>query len=558
MFSWMGLLEASIAGGICILLFFLVSQLCGERYTTKYKKVIWLLIALRLCIPISSSLLPQPFKVQMPVYVLGERGGSQAVGSMNNFSGNIEGAGNEDFSHGTLVGDELYNGGILSETTLSSRYFTSWDILLILWGCGSIAVLLYYLSAHFIFYHKMLQRSDSCSNKNILAAVIKMSKELGLKRIPQVRILRDQQTGPFTVGFFRNIIVLPNAKYQEKDLQYIIKHELAHCADKDTQLKVLFVVINAIHWFNPLVWFMKALVDQDMELECDEKVLGAASKEERNEYSEILMSCIGTDKSGRSVLSTGYVHGIKFIKKRFNNIFNTRKKSGKIIGCIITVLLAAASGLIGFEAGRTVYAKSKIAIDSGIELRTDVTGDGVPDRVRVFDDREFLITTVSLSTKDGKDTWIDYDDEMWAGSNLVCGDLSGNGAADIVVMRISFGMHLTGEPSVLYVTEGEEPGSLEWQRYPENFIHNPAIDMDQPDKFEDIACLNATVIEEDGRHLLRLIALDMVVFDDDTVQCIDCSWQGDGWYIEDMQTYTGYYSENQEDELLKNNTFNIQ
>ena len=558
MFSWMGLLEASIAGGICIILFFLVSQLCGERYTAKYKKVIWLLIALRLCIPINFSHFPQPVTVQMPVYVLGERGSSQAVGSTSNPLANIPEAGNEDFVHGILAEGGLYDSDSMSETILSSRYFTSWDILFILWGCGSIAVLLYYLLGHFIFYRKMLQRSDSCSNKNIWAVVIKMSKELGLKRIPQVRILRDEQTGPFTVGFFRNIIVLPDTDYQEKDIQYIIKHELVHCADKDTQLKVLFVAINAIHWFNPLVWFMKALVDQDMELECDEKVLGAASKEERNEYSEILMSCIGTDKSGRSVLSTGYVHGVKFIKKRFNNIFNTRKKSGKVIGCIIMVVLAAASGLIGFEAGRTVYAKSKIAIDSGIELRTDVTGDGVPDRVRVFDDRSFLITTVSLSTKDGKYAWLDYDDEMWSGSNLVCGDLSGNGAADIVVMRISFGMHLTGEPSVLYVTEGEEPGSLMWQRYPENFIHNPAIDMEQPDKFEDIACLNATVIEENGRHLLRLIALDMVVFDDDTVQCIDCSWQGDGWYIEDMQTYTGYYSENQEDELLKNNTFNIQ
>ena len=558
MFSWMGLLEASIAGGICIILFFLVSQLCGERYTAKYKKVIWLLIALRLCIPINSSLFPQPVTVQMPVYVLGERGSSRVVGNTNNSLEDMPGAENEDLINAALTEDEVSNSGIMNETTLKTRYITSWDILLILWGCGSFAVLLYYLLGHFIFYRKMLQKSDICTNKSTFATVIKMSKELGLKRIPQVRILKDEQTGPFTVGFFRNIIVLPDLDYQEKDLQYIIKHELIHCADKDTQLKVLLVVINAIHWFNPLVWFMKALVDQDMELECDEKVLGAASNEERNEYSEILMSCIGTHKSGRYVLSTGYVHGVKFIKKRFNNIFNTQKKSGKAVGCIIAVLLAAASGLIGFEAGRTVYAKSKIAIDSGIELRTDVTGDGVPDRVRVFDDREFLITTVSLSTKDGGYAWLDYDDEMWSGSTLICGDLSGNGAADIVVMRISFGMHLTGEPSVLYVTEGEEPGSLMWQRYPENFIHNPAIDMDQPDKFEDIACLNATVIEENGRHLLRLIALDMVVFDDDTVQCIDCSWQGDGWYIEDMQTYTGYYTENQEDELLKNNTFNIQ
>ena len=230
---------------------------------------------------------------------------------------------------------------------------------------------------------------------------------------------------------------------------------------------------------------------------------------------------------------------------------------GKVAGCIIIVSLASVSGFIGVKAGRTVYAKGRVAIDYGIELRTDVTGDGVPDCVQIHDNESLLITQVSLSAKDGRWAWIAYDDEMWSASYLVSGDLSGNGAADIVVMRNSFGMHCTGEPSVLYVTEGEGSGKLEWQRYPENFIHNPAIDMEQPDQFEDIACLAASVIEKDGRHLLRLIALDMVVFDDDTVQCIDCSWQGDGWYIEDMQTYTGYITEDKDEELLKNNTFNI-
>lgn len=555
MITWMGFLEASVAGGICILLFSLVSQLCGERYRAKYKKVIWLLIALRLCIPISASLIPQPFTIKMPVYVLGGRTGSPVAGNTDQSLTNASGTGNGDFVSGTLTSYGLNYGGDMADTTARSQYFTSWDILIILWACGSIGVLLYYLLGHFIFYRKVLKESVECTDKGVLAAAIKMSKELGLKRVPHIRMIKKEQTGPFTVGFFRNMIVLPDEEYQEKDLQYIIKHELVHCADKDTQLKALFVAINAIHWFNPLVWLMKALVDQDMELECDEKVLAAASKEERNEYSEVLMSCIGTDRSGISVLSTGYVHGLKFIKKRFSNIFHTQKKSGKVAGCLIMALLVVSSGLVGFEAGRTVYAKSGIAIDCGIELRTDVTGDGVPDLIRVFDDEKFLYTQVVLSTKDGRGTHINYEDEMWSSSIMISGDLNGNEAADIVVFRQFFGMHVTGEPSVLYVTEGDEPGSLKWQRYPENFIHNSAIDMEQPDKFEDIACVGTTVIEKDGRHLLRLIALDMEVFDDETVQCIDCSWQGDGWYIEDMWTVTNYQTDRKFDELLGVNTF---
>ena len=176
MFSWMGLLEASAAGGICIMLFFLVSQICGGRYTAKYKKVIWLLIAIRLCIPINSSLLPQPFTVRMPVYVLGERGSGQAAGNVNNSLADMSEAGSEDFVNGTIAGDGVNNSGPMAGTSPDSRYFTSWDIAIILWSCGSIAVLLYYLLGHIFFYHKMMQRSEDCSDKNILAATIKMSK----------------------------------------------------------------------------------------------------------------------------------------------------------------------------------------------------------------------------------------------------------------------------------------------------------------------------------------------------------------------------------------------
>ena len=81
MISWIGLLEASVSGGICIILFFFISLLFGGKYPAKYKKVIWLLIAIRLCIPISFSLLPQVLTVKVPVYVFHEREKSGVAGA---------------------------------------------------------------------------------------------------------------------------------------------------------------------------------------------------------------------------------------------------------------------------------------------------------------------------------------------------------------------------------------------------------------------------------------------------------------------------------------------
>lgn len=550
MFTWLGLLEASAIGGICIVLFFLISLLFGERYRAGARKVIWLLIALRMCIPISSSLFPKPFTVQIPVYVLQE---SSQIADTDNAL--LEGLKSEDESQASG------NKSNMADQSKIRRQLTLQDILVILWGTGSAAVLIFHISAHFFFCRKMYTKSEECMDSHILKTVATIAEEIGLKSIagiPQVRLIKDAQTGPFTVGFLQNIIYLPDADYQEKDLWYIIRHELTHCASRDTQAKLLFVIVSAVHWFNPFVWLMKYLADQDMELACDEKVLKNTSKEERSEYGEVLMSYIGTDKIGGLVLSTEYVQGVKFIKKRFRNIFDMREKSGKAVVCVMIVFLIAVSAGIGFETGRIVYAKNGIAIDCGIELRTDVTGDGQPDRVCVFDNNDVLITSVTLNTAEGQAAQIDYDEGLWASSYLVSGDLNGNEKADIVLMRISSGMHVTGPVSVLYAAE--EAGKFVWQEYPKIFVYNSSIDMEQPKTFDDIECIGATVIEEGNGHYLRLIALDMeylaeTLGDDDQVLCIDCSWQGDGWFIENMQTIPGYYSEHKEESLLKNNIY---
>lgn len=538
-----------------MVLFFLVSHFSGERLRAEYRKAIWLLIALRLCIPVSSSVFPQPFTVQVPTMVLGERsGGFLGEDPVSASDAGAEAGTKKTGTEKESAGAYGRNGGA------ASGRFTSGDLMILLWGCGCGAVLGYYLLAHFLFCRRMKKVSTECRDERILAVTAENAEEMGLKKIPGVRLVKDVQTGPFTTGIFRNMIFLPDAGYQEKDLPYIIRHELAHCAGRDTQIKAVLVAVNALHWFNPFVWLMKILADQDMELACDRRVLADTSKEERNQYAEVLMACIGSDKAGRSAFSTGYVQGVKFIKKRFRNIFQGPGKYGRVRMGLLAVLLAAASVSVGFEAGRLVYAGGGIAIDSGIELRADVTGDGARERIQIYDDNQALITSVMLQTADGREAIFQYNDEMWASSYMVSGDLSGNGAADIAVMRVGEGMHCTGCPGVLYAAE--EAGTLCWKEYPGKFIPNPEISLEQPDTFEDEeGWLGITVIEKEGRHCLRLIAIDWKAFeesgvgDTDTVRCIDCSWQGSGWYIEDIQIVSGYYSGGKEEELLKNNIY---
>ena len=365
MLSWMGLLEASVAGGIGIVLCFLVSLLCGGRYRARYKKIVWLLIALRLCVPVSLSVFPQLFTVQLPVYMLEERESKPVIGdnSTTNDSLYLKGKGvvASDQGKDIRVFDVLLVGEN-AEINIGNRLNLG-EIFAVIWVCGSFIVLLYYLIGNSMFRHSMMRRSEICRNEKINEAVSEKAAWLKLKRVPQVRIANKMQTGPFTIGFFRNIIVLPDADYEEKHLHYVLRHEMVHCASRDALLKVIFILANIIHWFNPLVWLMKTLADQDMELACDEKVLAASTGDERKEYSNVLMSYVTAGVPGKSVLFLGCSHDIKFLKKRFNSIYNTHKKSGKIIGGILVIFLMLISGLFGFETGQTVQAQENEVMD---------------------------------------------------------------------------------------------------------------------------------------------------------------------------------------------------
>ncbi|MDE5589942.1 MAG: hypothetical protein K2J60_12515, partial [Acetatifactor sp.] len=270
-----------------------------------------------------------------------------------------------------------------------------------------------------------------------------------------------------------------------------------------------------------------------------------------------------------SAVSTGYVKGVGFLKRRFDSIFNGgKKKNGILLAAGICLFALFVGGVIQLQDGGKVYAKNKIAIDRGWELRADVNGDGEADRVHVTDNNpdgwDSVKTSVSVRLSNGEEAWISYPD-YWD-SYLVTGDLTGNGAADIVLVKIAWGsMHGTGDVTVLHV-ETDETGKSELVEYPGNFIQNPDLEpkwvggwenypypedtsiyAEQPVAM-DGDFFGATIIEKDGKTMLRVIALAEA--QTDSGMCIDCSYTTEGWYIEDIQMIYDYYGGDWDEKLL--------
>ena len=533
------IIGTSVIGGLSIIIFCFLSWLFRGKYGARSRKNGWILIAVCVFLPLDLVELPYIHfhTVQLPNLVIREvqenmphmqEGRQQSVQNMT------------DTDMIDIIQNEPHKAEISTE-----------KILFNIWLMGVLLLTVYHICLYWKMFCRVRRWSCDCQDEGVRKMTIDVAADLGLESIPKIR--RMKSDSPFTMGIIKNMIYLPDEELLEKDLYFILKHELIHCRERDILWKLLLLFVNIIHWFNPLVWLLRRLAENDMEQVCDEGVLKNATREERGEYSEVIMAWVEKNGQRKSPVATGYMTEMVFLKQRFANIYDgASKKNGEVLFgtmCIVILLLGSA---VDMRASKTIYRTNDIPIDFGIESRTDLNGDGKEDRVRVIDgssvDAEF---TQIIANVNGEDV-ATKDYYGYYGSNVITGDLSGNGRADVLLVRGVFGSTYGAvEVSILHL---EETG---WVEYPYNFIHNPKIRLEQPDKFGDVdnwwdieSYIGATLFEKNGKTMVRFISLPEDNDYGNTVKCTEASYREEGWYIEDIRIVHNFYSGDKYEQLL--------
>ncbi|MBS5934216.1 MAG: hypothetical protein KIC94_15260 [Clostridiales bacterium] len=148
--------------------------------------------------------------------------------------------------------------------------------------------------------------------------------------------LSDYIATPFVLGVIKPHIYLPST-IGEKEMSYILMHEQAHVKRKDHVIKLIVFGITIIHWFNPVVWIAYMLINQDMEMACDEYVMKNYNGDIRKEYATSLLNLsIGR----RRLLGVPLAFGEGNVKGRIKNVTRYKKPLISVaicavIGCVI-------------------------------------------------------------------------------------------------------------------------------------------------------------------------------------------------------------------------------
>ncbi len=147
-------------------------------------------------------------------------------------------------------------------------------------------------------------------------------------------------SSPMLVGLLRPRILLPTCTYTNDQFSFILRHELTHYKHRDLWYKFIFLLANALHWFNPIIYLLNKNASLTMELYCDESVTKQKPLSYREQYSLTILQILKQGSSSKQVmLSTGFTNYARHMKERFQHIMNTKKKKRGSILLLLCILL---------------------------------------------------------------------------------------------------------------------------------------------------------------------------------------------------------------------------
>ena len=103
----------------------------------------------------------------------------------------------------------------------------------------------------------------------------------------------DTSLEPGVFGILRPVLLWPrdiDARLEDEQVQAILAHELAHVRRRDNLTAAVHMLVEAIFWFHPLVWWIGNRLVDERERACDEEVVRLGS--DPHVYAEsILRTC---------------------------------------------------------------------------------------------------------------------------------------------------------------------------------------------------------------------------------------------------------------------------
>ena len=312
---------------------------------------------------------------------------------------------------------------IIVKKQIEAKAITFEFIMPLLWFSGFIVFGIYFMISLFILSKNIMKTKEQ--NQISHELIFEQCKSLlNIKRNIKL-ITQSYMKSPAMFKVINPCVILPSyiKEMSDENVTHVILHELSHYKRKDNILNNILIMLQAVYWFNPCVWFIFKFIREDMELANDYYVLSKITEEQKKPYAKslvVVLAKCNNEKIPAKLLCM--VDCKSDIERRIGmfklNAFFKERKQIIALFCIGIILIVSSLFL----------TQDKKVVDSSI-LDYLLSQDTIDQPVQIFSQQEIDgIMFVGLIAKDDLViATFEKDDNKWVSSKDYIFELGNDG-----------------------------------------------------------------------------------------------------------------------------------
>ena len=238
-----------------------------------------------------------------------------------------------------------------------SIWMSDWALMIVL--CW-LFLLTGFSIYQFVKYHQLTRKLKRITEKR--TCFLPGTGDVEYRISPQIG-------SPYTIGFVRPFIVVPESLEDSRLSEMIIRHEYSHLRSHDSLVKLLCLLAICLHFYNPLTLLTLLLYTRFSEYIADEAATEGFTLQDCKAYAAALVTHSGKTRQVPVVWRSNFGGKKQTIKRRVELIMARNRKVSKIgtVAAVLGSVILSGSTVFAYTPMQTMRTVESDSIDANIE-----------------------------------------------------------------------------------------------------------------------------------------------------------------------------------------------
>lgn len=229
-------------------------------------------------------------------------------------------------------------------------------LLAVVWAVGATAMLAYKLWVYLRLRRRVFRQNRPVSSPEARLVFWSCRRQMGI-RVPVELRENPAARSPFAAGLLRPAVVIPAVDLGREELRYLFLHELTHIRCGDLWVRFAAMLVQVIHWYNPLAWLLCRSIQTVSEQSCDERVACPLPPEERYQYGNVILKLAANAAAGSGDWAAT-LSARESMERRLTRVLKTEK----LRGYKRLLALALAAAILACGGGAALAARNPLSV----------------------------------------------------------------------------------------------------------------------------------------------------------------------------------------------------